>query len=80
MARVLCHQIARNLHRILEEDPEDKLCEKIKTHLDQCPSCAAHYKELENLVALCQRFPTERIPEEQKRLMLVKLRGILSGQ
>jgi DNA mismatch repair ATPase MutS len=77
MDRDPCKEVIKNLHRILEQDPTDNLCEKIKAHLKQCTSCAKRYEELEALISLCNRFPAEQIPDEKKRLMKDQLKKAL---
>jgi len=77
MGRDPCKETIKNLHRILEDDPSDSLCKKIKEHLKLCPTCSGRYRDLGSLIALCNSFPAEQMPEDRKRLMKEELKKAL---
>jgi len=64
-----CIKVIQKMYLFLEEERSESLCESLRTHLNACEACAKQYKILEDLVSLCQRFPTEEIPEDQKQRM-----------
>ena len=64
-----CSEAIQKMYLFLEEERSESLCENLRTHLDGCEACAKQYKILEDLVSLCQRFPPEEIPEDQKQRM-----------
>jgi mycothiol system anti-sigma-R factor len=68
-----CSKVIQKMYLILEEEKSESLCESLQVHLDGCEACAEQYKILEDLVSLCQRFPPEEIPEDQKQKMKKKL-------
>jgi len=72
-----CDTVIKNLYRVLEEGPSDRFCEEIKQHLDRCISCKSQVQELQRLVALCNRFPSEPLAEEEKERMKKSLRRML---
>ncbi len=75
-----CVAVIKNLHRILEEEPSDRLCEKIRAHLNKCTPCRKQYEALEKLIVLCNRFPEENIPDRQKQLMKEELKKIVFSE
>jgi len=68
-----CGRVIQKMYLILEEERSESLCERLRIHLEGCESCAKQYEILEDLVSLCQRFPPEEIPEDQKQIMKEKL-------
>lgn len=72
-----CSKVIQKMYLILEEERSESLCESLRNHLDGCEACAKQYKILEDLVSLCQRFPSEEIPEDQKQRMKEKLLAAL---
>ena len=74
-----CTKIVRKMYLILEKGQSGNICENLRTHLAGCESCAEQYRVLEDLVRLCQRFPDEEVPEDQKQRMKEKLLKSLSA-
>ena len=68
-----CSKVIQKMYLILEEERSESLCESLRIHLDGCEACTKQYNTLEDLVSLCQRFPPEEIPEDQKQRMKEKL-------
>jgi len=68
-----CTKLVQKMYLMLEGGESESLCEKLRTHLEGCASCAEQYRVLEELVSLCQRFPDEEVPEEQKQKIKEKL-------
>lgn len=73
-----CREVVQKMYLILEGERSESLCESLRAHLDQCEPCARQYKIMEDLVSLCERFPTEEIPEDQKERMKENLLKSLS--
>ena len=61
-----CEDVIMNIYKILDGKTSNRICRALEEHLKQCERCAREYKELEELVRLCNRFPKEEIPEEDK--------------
>jgi hypothetical protein len=73
-----CRKVIEKMYLVLEEEVRSgSLCDSLQRHMAQCESCASQYKTLEDLVSLCQEFPTEEIPEDQKRKMKEDLLKLL---
>jgi len=72
-----CTKVIQKMYMILEEERSESMCESLRIHLDECEACAKQYKILEDLVSLCQGFPPEEIPEDQKQRMKKKLLAAL---
>jgi anti-sigma factor (TIGR02949 family) len=68
-----CAKIVQKMYLILEDGESESLCEDLRIHLEGCASCAEQYRVLEDIVSLCQRFPDEEVPEDQKRKIKEKL-------
>ena len=68
-----CKKIVQKMYLMLEGGESGSLCENLRIHLDGCASCAEQYRVLEDLVLLCQKFPDEKVPEDQKQKIKEKL-------
>ena len=68
-----CAKIVQKMYLVLEGGGSGSLCESLRTHLDRCEACAEQYRVLEEVVSLCQRFPDEEIPRDQKQKIKEKL-------
>ena len=73
-----CTKVVEKMYLMLEEGQSGSLCENLRTHLAGCVSCAEQFRVLEDLVRLCQKFPEEEVPEDQKKIMKKKLLKALS--
>ena len=73
-----CATVVQKMYLILEGDKSESLCESLRVHLDRCEPCARQYKILEDLASLCERFPAEKIPEDEKERMKENLLKSLS--
>ncbi len=74
-----CTKIIQKMYLMLEGGESGSLCEELRSHLAGCASCAGQYRVLEDLVSLCQRFPDEEVPEDQKQKIKEKLLKSLKG-
>jgi mycothiol system anti-sigma-R factor len=74
-----CTKIVKKMYLMLEGEQAGSMCEKLRSHLEGCASCAKQYRVLEDLVSLCRKFPEEEVPEEQKRRIKEKLLKSLSS-
>lgn len=74
-----CAKIVQKMYLMLEGGESGSLCENLRTHLEGCASCAEQYRVLEDIVSLCQRFPDEEVPEDQKQKIRDKLLKSLQG-
>jgi|GEM_PF-3195043 len=62
-----CTKFIQKMYVMLEGGESGSLCENLRSHLEGCASCAEQYRVLEDLVSLCQRFPDEEVPADQKQ-------------
>ena len=74
-----CTKIVQKMYLMLEGGESGSLCENLRSHLEGCASCAKQYRVLEDLALLCQRFPDEEVPEDQKHKIKEKLLKSLSA-
>jgi hypothetical protein len=72
-----CARIVQKMYLIMEGGEPGSLCEDLRTHLEGCDSCAGQYRILEDLAALCRKFPDEEIPGDEKRRMKERLLELL---
>jgi mycothiol system anti-sigma-R factor len=75
-----CKEIVEKMYLMMEGGESGSMCERLRAHLQGCPSCAEQYKGLKDLVSLCQRFPDEEVPADQKQKIKEKLLKSLSGK
>jgi hypothetical protein len=68
-----CAKIVQKMYLVLEGEESGSFCESLRDHLEGCASCAEQYRVLEDLVSLCQRFPDEKVSEEEKQKIKDKL-------
>ena len=74
-----CAKIIQKMYLVLEGEESGSVCEALEGHLKGCEACAEQYRVLEDLVSLCQKFPDEEVPEDQKQRMKENLRKSLSA-
>jgi anti-sigma factor (TIGR02949 family) len=68
-----CAKIVQKMYLVLEGEESGSVCEALKSHLAGCEACAEQYRALEDLVSLCQSFPDQEVPEDQKQSIREKL-------
>ena len=73
-----CRDLFARLSEYLDGELDEVLCSETETHLEDCPPCRDFLESLRRTVALLDRLPAERMPEEIRREVrdsLEKLRG-----
>jgi len=73
-----CRELFARLSEYLDGELDEALCSETETHLEDCPPCRDFLESLRRTVALLDRLPAERMPEEIRREVrdsLEKLRG-----
>lgn len=80
MTELRCREVIRKLSDLLDGDASSTFCDRLRAHLDRCEACAREYDALEDLIALCKRFPDEEIGIDEKRQMKDRLLAVLGGQ
>ena len=74
-----CTRIVEKMYLMLEGEKSGSLCKSLRAHLEGCEACAEQYRVLQDLVKLCQSFPDEEVPEDQKQRMKAELLKAISG-
>jgi anti-sigma factor RsiW len=65
--------VRARLSDYLEQALEGDLRERVRRHLERCPSCRAVLSTLERTVELAGGLPAQRLPDQQKRRILDRL-------
>lgn len=74
-----CTKIVEKMYLMLEGEKSGSLCKDLRAHLEGCKACAEQYRVLQDLVRLCQSFPEDEVPEDQKKRMKEELLKAISG-
>ncbi|HEU4401639.1 MAG TPA: zf-HC2 domain-containing protein [Candidatus Polarisedimenticolia bacterium] len=73
-----CRDLFARLSDYLDGDLDSGVCAEIDGHLEDCPPCQAFLESLRRTVALLDRLPGERLPDDirhEVRAALQRLRG-----
>ena len=62
-----CRELFARLSEYLDGELDEALCSETETHLEDCPPCRDFLESLRRTVALLDRLPAERMPEEIRR-------------
>ncbi len=62
-----CRELFARLSEYLDGEMEEALCAETETHLEDCPPCRDFLESLRRTVALLDRLPAEKVPEEIRR-------------
>ncbi len=68
-----CLKKLENICEQLGEDLSSERCQKLKEHLENCPTCCAYVDTLRKTVELCRNLPDEKISNEAHQQLWKKL-------
>ena len=68
-----CRELFARLSEYLDGEMDEALCSETETHLEDCPPCRDFLESLRRTVALLDRLPAEKVPEEIRREVRVSL-------
>lgn len=66
--------VRERLSEYLEESLSESEHERIREHLEACPSCRAFRNTLDRVIDLAGQLPARRLPDEAKRDLLDRVR------
>ena len=70
-----CEELGRRLTERHDGMLEEGDCADIEQHLQECPSCGALHKDLQDLARLCRESARPRMPLELRRRIEQVLRS-----
>lgn len=74
MTKLECKEIFSLLSQYLEQDLPPDMCDRIASHIEDCPPCVDFVQSLEKTVALCRQLPAGQDPTPLAETALSELR------
>ena len=72
-----CKEYFERISEYLDGELDLGTCEKIESHLRDCPECEDCFGSLKKSVKLCKGLPREEIPEDMRERLRAALRDFL---
>ncbi len=73
----ICRELFRNLSEYMDGRLEPLSCERMRAHIEACPSCVAFLRELRSAIDGCRALETPCVPEVAARLRVLLTREYL---
>ena len=74
-----CHEIFAQLSEYVDGELDPDLCERLETHMDDCPPCQAFLESLRRTVKLTRELRTQELPDELKQELVENYRKMLES-
>lgn len=75
-----CPELARRLMNVGSDEVDQRACEAIESHLDECGSCAGAFGNLKATASLCRKLPGDEVPPAVQRAVRSELLRALEPQ
>lgn len=72
-----CKAYFQRISEYLDGELDDDICNRIDTHLSQCPECRECLDSLRRTIELCKRAAGETIPADAGRRLRAKIKEFL---
>ena len=59
-----CKSLKEILPDYLDQTLQDKICEQLRIHLEECEDCRIYVKTVETTLILYKHYPEQDVPEE----------------
>jgi mycothiol system anti-sigma-R factor len=73
-----CRSYFLKISEYLDGEVDEKTCDKIETHLRQCPECLDCFESLEKTIQLCKNGSSEALPADVRKRLRATLREFLN--
>ena len=74
-----CKAYFEKISEYLDGELDGTLCEKIETHLIECPECQDCFDSLKKTIGLCKKVPRDEIPRDVQKRIREALKSLLSS-
>ena len=69
-----CKDIIEKISEYIDEELDTCMCEEIKEHIDNCPSCDSFFKSFTNNIELCKYLLKVDVPEDTRTRLRERLK------
>lgn len=73
-----CREYFERISEFFDNELEDSICEKIKSHLEDCPECLDCVGSLEKAIGLCKNVSAEDVPPGFHDRLMEKLKSCIN--